>query len=64
MEALAWGAAIYLAMGLFYSFSTYREFKKAYKDYPVEGNKLSAKDLIMMCLLWPLGLCVEITRSM
>lgn len=64
MEALAWGVAIYLAMGLFYSFSTYREFKKAYKDYPVEGNKLAAEDLALMVLLWPIGLWVEITRSL
>lgn len=64
MEALAWGVAIYLAIGLFYSFSTYREFKKAYKEYPVEHNKLSAKDSIIQCLLWPVGLWLEVTRSL
>ena len=64
MEILLGIVAGYLVIGAVYSFSTYMEFKRAYKECPVDGNKLSGKDLIMMCLLWPFGLWVEITRSM
>ena len=64
MEILLATTAAYLAVGVGYSFSTYMEFKRAYKECPVEDNKLSGRDLIMMCLLWPFGLWVEITRSL